>query len=309
MPDPELADQPWLRYAPTRESEGFSFPEAHRDYALMRFLHDGILRHAGGYQKFRGDIPRLLRKAIDEVIDAARSRRYTLAEIEKTEKTYIGTKIEILVRNHLGIERGEILDLSIDGVEVDIKNTVRLAWTIPNEALGHPCILISANEASARCSFGLIVIRPDILNRGRNRDQKTTINAAGLRNAHWLLRDYPYPPNFWQDLPSNDRVSITKPRGGTDRAAMLFRLYQRRPIPRTVVDALAQQKDPMRRLRQNGGARDSFRREGIALLSGMYDQALIELLGLPHCARDEFISVSPETPTERALLIERGKLS
>ena len=299
---------PWENYSPAKKSEGFDFPEAHRDRFLMHFLHDALLRHAGGWTKFQRDIPRLLRRAIDEVIDSARSRRYTIAEIEKTEKTYIGTKIEILLRNHLRLERGEVLDLSIDGVEVDVKNTVRFAWTIPNEALGHPCILISANEETARCSFGLIVIRHDVLNAGRNRDQKTTITKEGLKNAHWLLKDFPYPANFWQHLPSQDRASITRPRGGTERASMLFRLYQRRPIPRDVVEALAQQKDPMKRLRKNGGARDILKRESVALLSGKKHAVLIADLRLPHCQRDEFISISPESALEEELLATSGEL-
>jgi hypothetical protein len=193
-------------------------------------------------------------------------------------------------------------------VEVDVKNTVRIAWTIPNEALGHPCILISANEQTSLCSFGIIVIREDILNAGRNRDQKTTITKDGLKNAHWLLKDYPYPANFWQHLPPDHRTAITRPRGGTERTAMLFRLYQRQPVSRGLVEALAQQKDYMKRLRKNGGARDVLGREGIAILSGKKHKDLIRELGLPACARDEFISLSPASESERGKLIEAGEI-
>jgi hypothetical protein len=179
----------------------------HGDYELLSRLERTIYEHAGGQEKFGNDIPRLLRQGIDEVIDPARSKRFTLKEIEKTEKTYLGTKIEILLRNHLNLERGADLDVLIDGVEVDIKNTVGTAWTIPNEALGHPCILISSNESKAVCSFGLIVIRREILNLGRNRDQKTTIRKSELTNVHWLLREAPYPPNFWLGLSPEVRYS------------------------------------------------------------------------------------------------------
>jgi hypothetical protein len=309
MPENELDETPvWETYSPKKESDNFFFPEEHHDYQLMRFLHDAILRHAGGFEKFRRDVPRLLRQAIDEVIDAARSRRYTIGEIEKTEKTYLGTKVEILLRHYLGVERGEILDLSIDGVEVDVKNTVRIAWTIPNEALGHPCILISANELTSLCSFGIIVIRADILNAGRNRDQKTTITKNGLKNVHWLLKDFPYPANFWQHLPPAHRDAITKPRGGTERTAMLFRLYQRQPVPRGLVEALAQQKDYMKRLRKNGGARDLLCNEGTAILSGKKHRILIAELGLPQCGPSEFISITPTSELERAKLVEAGEI-
>lgn len=34
-----------------------------------------------------------LRLALDEVIDGARTGRFAVAQLEKTEKTYIGTKV------------------------------------------------------------------------------------------------------------------------------------------------------------------------------------------------------------------------
>ncbi len=267
--------------------------ESHCDYALLTRLERAIYAGAGGKAKFEEDIPALLRQAIDEVIDPARSKRFTLDEIQSTEKTYLGTKIEILLRNALGLEFGEEMDLLIDGVEVDVKNTIGPSWTIPNEAVGHVCILISTNEAKAICSFGLIFIRAEILNAGRNRDQKTTIKKAQLTNAHWLLRDAPYPPNFWLGLEPEHRRAIVSPRGGTDRVAMLFRLYQKRPISRKIIVALAQQDDPMKRLRKNGGARDQLGLEGIYILSGLRKKhrKLIADAGLPPCKRDEFMSV------------------
>lgn len=267
--------------------------ESHCDYALLTRLEEAIYASAGSKAKFDKDIPALLRQAIDEVIDPARSKRFTLDEIQPTEKTYLGTKIEILLRNLLGLEFGQHMDLLIDGIEVDVKNTVGSTWTIPNEAVGHVCILISTNEITATCSFGLIVIRAEILNEGRNRDQKTTIKKAQLANVHWLLRGAPYPPNFWLGLEPEHRRAIVTPRGGTDRVAMLFRLHQRIPISRKLIVALAQQDDPMKRLRKNGGARDQLDLEGICILSGKKrkDRRLMEDAGLPLCKPDEFISM------------------
>lgn len=269
-------------------------PESHRDYTLLTRLENEIYRCAGGKAKFEQDIPPLLRQAIDEVIDTARSKRFTLQELDKTEKTYLGTKVEILLRNLLGLDRGSTLDLLVDGVEVDVKNTVHSAWTIPLEVLGHPCILIRTNEDEGLCSFGLIVIRADILNAGKNRDSKTTIKASQLTNVHWLLRNAPYPRNFWLTLEPSVREQIVAPRGGTSRVAMLFRLHQGKPISRKVIVALAQQDDPMKRLRKNGGARDELEREGVLILSGKTQKDLISKLGLPYCRPDEFISTTME---------------
>jgi hypothetical protein len=267
--------------------------ESHADYALLTRLQQSMYASAGGRERFEEDIPAMLRQAIDEVIDTARSKRFTLSEIEKTEKTYLGTKIEILLRNTLGVERGAHMDLIIDGVEVDVKNTIGATWTIPNEAIGHVCILISTNEPKALCSFGLIVIRPEILNLGRNRDGKTTIRKADLKHVHWILQNEPYPPNFWLGLEPHVRNAIVSPRGGTDRVAMLFRLCQSVPISRKIIVALAQQDDPMKRLRKNGGARDQLEVEGLVILSGKTQRKKIADLGLPFCRPDEFISCVP----------------
>ena len=285
-----------------------NFDESHQDYVLIKQLEAAILRHAGGFEKFRADIPQLLRRAIDEVIDSARSNRFTLIEIEKTEKTYIGTKIEILLRNHLGMSKGKVLDLSIDGIEVDIKNTIGSNWTIPSEAMGHPCILLKAQESTSRCSFGLIVIRDDILNNGRNRDGKRTISQTGFAQVFWLLRDVPYPENFWEYIAPEIRTAILAPRGGTEKVATLFRQVQGRPISRLLVESLGQQKDPLKRIRRNGGARDLLAPEGIAILWGQKDRNLIRQLGLPDCGPDEFISFRPVEPKEIALLREAGHI-
>lgn len=281
---------------------------SHQDYALIKQLEAAILQHAGGYENFRVDVPQLLRRAIDEVIDSARSNRFTLIEIEKTEKTYIGTKIEILLRNHLGMSKGKVLDLSINGIEVDIKNTIGSNWTIPGEAMGHPCILLKSQENTSLCSFGIIVIRDEILNPGKNRDGKRTISRAGLAQVHWLLKDEPYPENFWEKLDTETRLAIITPRGGTERLANLFRKVQSRPISRLLVQAVAQQDDYMKRIRRNGGARDVLAPEGIALLWGQKDKLLIQKLGLPACGPDEFISFKPEKPEHAQLLREAGHI-
>jgi hypothetical protein len=281
---------------------------SHQDFARLRQLERAILRHSGGYERFCEDIPQLFRQAMDEVIDAPRSKRFTIKEIEKTEKTYIGTKVEILVRNHLNIPKGKTLDLAIDGIEVDIKNTVGNNWMIPLEAIGHPCILIKLDEETAKCSFGIIVIRQEILNKV-NRDKKASIKAKCLASVHWMLRDAAYPENFWEGLSAETKQQVMSPPGGTERVAVLFRRHQGRPISRKLVEALAQQSDPTRRIRKNGGARDPFQKEGIVLLSGQVDRKLIEELGLPSCKRDEFIAFQPNDENHLRLLRDAKKIS
>ena len=253
-----------------------------------------ILTGAGGPEKFQTGFTHLVRKAIDAVIDAPHTGRFTLDEIEKTEKTYLGTKIEILFRNLIKASKGKILDLDLNGTEVDIKNTIGKQWSIPPEALNHPCVLIRSSERLAECSVGLIVIRRELLNPGKNRDEKSSISKAGMGSIRWMLLDAPYPKNFWEFLEPPIRHEITTPVGGTNRLIALFQRVQRTPISRAVVESLAQQKDSLKRIRKNGGARDQLAREGIAVLWGRKDRALIAELGLSACDNDQFIAYQPQ---------------
>ena len=284
-------------------------PVTHPDFAILAPLAAAIERRAGGAGGLKAGLPPLFRQAVDEVIDAPRTNRFTIGELEKTEKTYLGTKVEILLRDFLKLPKGKILDLSVDGVEVDIKNTMQRAWTIPLESHGHPALLLRLNEASAVCDAGLVLVRPAYLNAGQNRDAKKTLSAEGMANIWWLLRRHPYPPNFWEVLPAAGRQEIFAAGSASARLALLFSMLQRQPISRLQVQAVAQQHDYMKRLRRNGGARDSLLAGGIALLSGRTDAALIAALRLGPVGAEEFISLAPETEEELALLTAAGQLS
>ncbi len=254
--------------------------------------------------RLKQEIPQIIRKGIDEVIDAPRTNRFTLSDTEKTEKTYLGTKIEILLRAHLGLPKGQMLDLAIDGIDTDIKNTMGGNWTIPMEAFGHPCLLIKENEKTATCSFGIIVAHENYLNPGRNRDAKAGFSAAGLANVWWILKDHPYPRNFWEIMPLKQRKKIMGAGGGTLRLAELFKAIQKTPVSRLIVQAVAQQDDYMKRIRRNGGARDILAPQGIAILWGRADRKLIAKLGLGSIGPDEFISYTPRSRSEIQLLRE-----
>ena len=60
-----------------------------------------------------------IRQSFDEVFDGQRTGRYSLAQLSKPEKTYIGTKVEIVIQSEFGLERGERMDYLVAGEEVD----------------------------------------------------------------------------------------------------------------------------------------------------------------------------------------------
>lgn len=282
---------------------------SHQDFIPVSTLIAGILRHAGGFDAFSVNVPSLLRQAFDEVIDAPRTSRFTLGETEKTEKTYVGTKVEILIRNYLGVPKGSVLDMLIDGTEIDIKNTTGRDWMLPREVLGRvssSCQIIGEDRPVRHRRGNLL--KPEYLRLSTNQDGKGQLSAAQHVNIWWILRQHPYPPNFWEVLSVADRNEIMTSKGGTNRIAALFEKVQGKPISRQQVSALAQQHDYMKRIRRNGGARDVLAPKGIALLWGQRDRALIDQLGLGPVTADEFISFRPASTAEIALLRDAGHI-
>jgi hypothetical protein len=280
---------------------------SHPDYPVVMRIEAALLKQAGGFDKLKAQLPTLIRQAIDEVIDAPRTGRVFARELEKTEKTYIGTKIEILVRNFFRLPKG-ILDLKIDGLDVDVKNTLGNTWMIPREAVARPCILVASDENRHSCYFGVLVAHLHHLTPGLNQDQKRSVSSAGSANIHWLLFDEPYPHSFWAEIGEQTTHTIMRGRTGNERIETLFREVKNTAIHRDIVQAVAQQKDYMKRLRKNGGARDSLAREGVAILSGKYDATLISVLKLGRVDQDEFISTKPEDAACIALLKRHDKI-
>jgi hypothetical protein len=278
------------------------------DHVLLAYLADHLRAAVSDPDGIAGATAQIIRRAIDEVIDAPRTKRLILSECEKTEKTYLGTKIEILFRDAIGQPKGKFLDLNLGGVETDIKHSIGTAWMIPREAVNKPCVLISENETTARFNLGVIICRPENLTTGGNRDQKLQVSAYGRDQAVWLAKEAPYPRNIWQGFDPQLLALINSHKGGARRVAELFRNLQNTPIPRSAIAAIAAQLDPLKRVRANGGARDILRAEGIAVLWGSYDRALISALGLPRLLSDEFVSLTPVNGDQRKLLQSAGHL-
>jgi hypothetical protein len=279
--------------------------EGHDDWLLLSAMAADLRGRAAGVGGLAAVIPAMLRGVIDDVIQTPRTGRRSYDELEKTEKTYIGTRVEIMLRADLGLPRGSRLDVLVLGNETDIKHTMGNTWMIPAEAVDHPCILVAADEARAVCFLGLIVARRAYLTGSMNRDQKRSVAAEGFRHVLWLLREHPYPPNFWRDVPADAVARIFSGKTGNERMMALFRELQGTPISRDVVEAVARQKDFMRRIRADGGhgTRDRLAAEGILLLSATHDGPLMRALGLPQA---DFVSCRPRTDGARALARAAG---
>jgi len=268
-----------------------TYGPSHADFTEISVISSAVLTAAGGASKLASDLGSMLRDDIDVVIDTPRTARCDYEELEKTEKTYVGTRVEIGLRALLGFPKGT-LDLDINGVDVDIKFTGGNNWMIPAEAIEKICILVAADEARNSCYLGLLKMRLGYLTGGSNRDGKKSISALGFSHICWLVNNSSYKANFWRSVTKADREAIFSLRSGTARLVKLFEQVQNRPIDRSVVESVARQKDYMKRLRANGGARDALEQRNLVLLSGKYDSLEIHRRGLPVCGGDEFICTS-----------------
>ncbi len=265
----------------------------HTDAATLDPIATAVVFAAGGLQGLKKEVGELLRDCIDGVIKTPQTGRRLYTELQNSEKTYIGTCVEIDLRDRLRLPRGSHLDLEIAGTDVDVKFSAGISWMIPPEAIGRPCIIISADDKAALCGLGLFLAKPEYLN-APNRDQKRSLSKFGRDNIRWLFKDEPYPVNFWQTVTKETAAKIAAGRSGNERIVTLFREVVGRPISRKVVEDVATQRDFMRRLRADGGGgtRDVLAREGLVLLCGTWSdaQVLIRELRLPAVARSEFMS-------------------
>ncbi len=281
----------------------------HIDHKDLSKLEAELLAAVNGKELFEEKLRGFFRSAIDEVIDTGRTGRFFLSDLEKTEKTYLGTKFEILLRDWLQVPQGILLDLQIGGQEVDVKSTTLggYGWMIPPEAINELCILLRVNEKAAKCAVGIVRARPEYLRDSVNRDKKTGFSKVGRNNIWWLVLDFIYTPNFWTQIDDGLRNKIMQSGAGTKRLATLFENCINIPVSRVLVEAVAAQDDFMKRIRRNGGARDILAPKGIAVLYSETDRELMQKLGIKFGYR-EFVSHQARSVNEAKLLKAAGHI-
>jgi len=278
----------------------------HPNYESARTLALRLYDACGGEPVFVQEIPGLIRRAIDDVVETPRTARLAVDELDEIERAYLNTRAEILFRDFADVARGP-LDIASRSAQVHFSFSLDACWTLPAHAANCVCILLGADEERARCFVGLIRTRPEHLDTAGVADGCSQLTTNGLEHTYWLLRDHPYPPNFWLALDANQVRFINQSRcSPSERLRRLFSTVLRKPISRKTVSDVARQLDPMKRLRKNGGARDALLRDGIALLSGRRHGEVIAKLGLLSCRPDEFISLRIESEIERKILTDTG---
>ena len=205
-------------------------------------------------------------------------------------KTYVGTKVEIVVRDALRLERGSTLDLEIEGHHVDTKWAMNSGWQIPREAVEGLCLCIGGLAGMKLFQVGVVRCSEGHLNPGENRDGKRTLSAKGRAAMRHLVEPTAIPGNFVADMDSGIRAEVMAHPTIQGRITALFRLLPYQPIPRNAVGTVARTTgDPMRRLRADAWAGDPL--GGMRILSSQYGNEIVEALGHPRMTPGHFMSV------------------
>ena len=232
-----------------------------------------------------------IRQSLDEVYDGQRTGRFDIGQLTKVEKTYIGTKVEIVIQDEFALERGGShgMDYRIAGIQVDCKWSMSMGkWMIPKEAVGQLCLVVWANDLTSVFSVGLVRATNDVLKTGKNQDGKRYLNAQGLEAIVWLADRSQLPENLLLHISDDDRDAIFSLRSGQSRVDELFRRIQRRIIRREVVLAVARQLDSPKRVRD---ARLHLAPEGIRILGHEFsDRAEAIKRKLPIPGKGQWVS-------------------
>jgi Restriction endonuclease NaeI len=240
----------------------------------------------------------VIRDTLDQLYDGQHTGRYDFDQLHKTEKTHMGTLVEINLHRAFGFEDGAATDYRIAGVEVDCKYSMSAAWSLPPEVIGQLALLVTADDRASTWQAGLVRVQSELLNPGRNRDAKGTLSKVGRRRIHWLWTDHPgLDQNLFLALDPAVRDRIFAAQAGRShqhgqaRTNELFRAVQGRIIRRAELATVARQEDFMKRARGNGGARTALRPEGILVLGHQEgDPRVAAELGLPVPHKGEFVS-------------------
>lgn len=257
-----------------------------------------------------------LRDSLDELLDGQRTGRWAYQHLSKTEKTHLGTAIEVNLTKEFQFPNGTELDWHVAGSDIDCKFSKDIGgWEIPMEMYlcpdhgqlqgkaNHPALLVWLNDDTSEWAAGLLSITDERLRwrrdkdsgksvRAYNRDNKRRLSEEGLREIHWLWGGLQsdLPRNLLRHMDPAARGRIFEfHRSGQQRVNQLFREMQGRVVGRQTVLTVAQQDDAPKRARD---ARLHLRPEGILVFGHQgVDKVIAKALGLEVPAKGEWIAV------------------
>ena len=262
-----------------------------------------------------------LRDSLDELLDGPRTGRWAYQHLTKTEKTYLGTAVEVNLTKEFDIDNGVDLDWSIAGLDIDCKFSKDLGgWEIPMEMYlcadhgerggraDHAAVLTWMNDDTRQWAAGIVRITDERLRwkqerdangdrvRAYNRDNKRKLFHGAKSEVYWLWGGLQtdLPTNLLLHLDPEARKRILtaslpgRASSGQRRLNQLFREVPDRIIGRQTVLTVGQQDDSPKRARD---ARKLLRPKGIVVLGhqGVHPH-IARALELPAPIKGEWIS-------------------
>lgn len=251
-------------------------------------------------------VARVLRDTFDQLYDGQHTGRWNFNDLHKTEKTHMGTLVEINLHREFDFDDGDTTDYRIAGVQVDCKYSMKpFGWMLPPEVIDQIAVLVTANDEASTWQAGVVRVAPEATRAAQNRDAKTSLSAFGRQGIRWLWpRHAGLAPNLFHqlDLATRDAIFNARSRSGRHGQARVNELFRRvhgRIVRRAELATVAQQDDFMKRARGNGGARTALRPEGILVLGHQDNDPLVAAaLGLPVPRKGELVAarVIPANP-------------
>jgi len=139
-------------------------------------------------QDFSGKIS----TAVSDAVYESKFGTDSIEDLDSLGKTIIGARVEHHIRNQLSALQGTTCDCLLNGLEFDIKTTVRKNWQISPKQVRNKSILLLLKINDINFSCGVIKVKEQFLNEGRNRDQKRTLSAYGKNNIDWIIGSFKY---------------------------------------------------------------------------------------------------------------------
>lgn len=239
----------------------------------------------------------VIRRTFDQIYDGRNTGRYRLDQLSKTEKTHIGSLIEINLRGEFSdlFQDGRKLDFQVDGIDIDCKFSITFGgWMIPREAVNELLLVCTANDEKSEWGIGVIRAAESRLNLGQNQDAKRSLRSASKSDVDWMFFGEPLPENILLHLDREVVDQILNPTiSGQKRVNELLRRVTNRAIPRGTIATVAQQDDYMKRVRAHGGATTQLAKEGYLVIGGTYEthREIARQLGATVPGRGETVSV------------------
>ena len=139
-------------------------------------------------EDFNGKIASAICNAVNEAKFGAQS----IEDLDSLGKTVVGARVEEHIRKGLAARPGIDCDCLLEGVEFDIKTTVRKNWMISPTQVRIKSILLLLEINDRAFSCGVIRAEEKFLSSGKNRDKKRSLSKSGKSNINWLVRSLNY---------------------------------------------------------------------------------------------------------------------